>query len=91
MLFRITLQDYTGNSALPPPDLSVEMMPTDKFQPNSNYVQVISAIYFVMAYAPFVSFICALTVGEKEKKISESMQMMGLHDGAKTYVQGRPD
>ncbi|KAK3091975.1 hypothetical protein FSP39_024134 [Pinctada imbricata] len=82
------LRDFSGNAAAAYPDISVQMMPKDKYQPSTSYIQILSAIYFVMAYAPFISFLCALLVVEKEKKIKEGMQMMGLNEVAHSMAIG---
>ncbi|XP_056019371.1 cholesterol transporter ABCA5-like isoform X3 [Ostrea edulis] len=57
-------------------------MPMDKYQPDTTYIQIISSIYFVLAYAQFVNFLTANIVNDKEKKIKEGMKMMGLRDSA---------
>ena len=53
-------------------------MPMNKYQPDTTYIQIISSIYFVLAYAQFVNFLTANIVNDKEKKIKEGMKMMGL-------------
>ena len=57
-------------------------MPLDKYQPDTSYIQIISSLYMVMAYAQFVNFLTANIVNDKEKKIKEGMKMMGLRDSA---------
>ncbi|XP_052071542.1 cholesterol transporter ABCA5-like [Mytilus californianus] len=66
----------------PLPDVTVEMLPKPSYKPDSTYIQVISSIYFVLAYSPFVNFLTVHLVAEKEKKIKEGMKMMGLRDSA---------
>ncbi|CAG2245460.1 ABCA5 [Mytilus edulis] len=66
----------------PLPDVTVEMLPKPSYKPDSTYIQVLSSIYFVLAYSPFVNFLTVHLVAEKEKKIKEGMKMMGLRDSA---------
>ncbi|XP_033748206.1 ATP-binding cassette sub-family A member 5-like isoform X2 [Pecten maximus] len=72
----------TGDSSFPLPDISVQMMPKPSYTPDTSYIQTISSIYFVIAYSPIVSYLTTNLVAEKEKKIKESMKMMGLRDSA---------
>lgn len=72
----------TGDSSYPRPDISVQMMPKPAYTPDTSYLQTISSIYFVIAYSPIVSYLTTNLVAEKEKKIKESMKMMGLRDSA---------
>ncbi|XP_060080116.1 cholesterol transporter ABCA5-like [Ylistrum balloti] len=72
----------TGDSSFPVPEISVQMMPKPSYTPDTSYLQTISSIYFVIAYSPFVSYLTTNLVAEKEKKIKESMKMMGLRDSA---------
>ncbi|OWF36066.1 ATP-binding cassette sub-family A member 5 [Mizuhopecten yessoensis] len=57
-------------------------MPKPSYTPDTSYLQTISSIYFVIAYSPFVSYLTTNLVAEKEKKIKESMKMMGMRDSA---------
>ena len=72
------IRKYGGNPNFEHPGISVQMLPKPQFQPDSNYIQVISSIYFVIAYSPLISFLAVNLVAEKEKKIKEGMRMMGL-------------
>ena len=72
------IRKYGGNPSFEHPGISVQMLPKPQFQPDSNYIQVISSIYFVIAYSPLISFLAVNLVAEKEKKIKEGMRMMGL-------------
>ncbi|XP_013402813.1 ATP-binding cassette sub-family A member 5 isoform X2 [Lingula anatina] len=64
------------------PDLMFQMMPKMKFTPNSDYIRILSGIFFVMAYSPFVSGLVVYLITEKEKKTKEAMRMMGMKDSA---------
>ena len=75
-LMRALLND----SSIAPARVSVQMMPKPGFTPNVNYIQVMGALFFVIAYSPFVNFLTVNLVAEKEKKIKEGMKMMGLRD-----------
>ncbi|XP_064604121.1 cholesterol transporter ABCA5-like [Liolophura sinensis] len=72
----------TGKSDIPFPDVSVELFPKTVYTPDTSYIQILSAIYFVIAYSPFINFLVVNLVTEKEKKIKEGMRMMGLRDSA---------
>ncbi|XP_062612170.1 cholesterol transporter ABCA5-like [Saccostrea cucullata] len=76
------LRSHFGITSIQPPDLSFQLMPLDKYQPDTSYIQIISSLYFVLAYAQFVNFLAANIVNDKEKKIKEGMKMMGLRDSA---------
>lgn len=76
------MRHHTGVTSLQPLDLSFQLMPMDKYQPDTSYIQIISSLYFVLAYAQFVNFLTANIVNDKEKKIKEGMKMMGLRDSA---------
>jgi ATP-binding cassette subfamily A (ABC1) protein 5 len=58
------------------------MMPKPEFHPDTSYIQIISSMYFIIAYSPFIMFLTVNLVAEKEKKIKEGMKMMGLRDSA---------
>ncbi|KAH3769106.1 hypothetical protein DPMN_170353 [Dreissena polymorpha] len=59
-------------------EVAVQMLPKPAFQTDTNYIQVISSMYFVLAYLPLISYFTVALVAEKEKKITEGMKMMGL-------------
>ncbi len=56
------------------------MMPKGSFTTNIEIIQLLSALYLVVAFAPYVGVLATLIVYEKEKKIKEGMRMMGLRD-----------
>ncbi|KAL4218252.1 ATP-binding cassette sub- A member 5 [Mactra antiquata] len=72
------IRDKMSLTSFPVPDVFVEMFPKPAFLQDSSYIQIISSMYFVIAYSPFISVLMALIVTEKEKKIKEGMKMMGL-------------
>ncbi|XP_041362811.1 ABC transporter A family member 1-like isoform X2 [Gigantopelta aegis] len=69
-----------NNVAFTMPNVSVQLMPKDKFTQSLESIQIGSAIYFVFAYCFFINFLCVDLVAEKERKIREGMKMMGLRD-----------
>ncbi|XP_014675754.1 PREDICTED: ATP-binding cassette sub-family A member 5-like, partial [Priapulus caudatus] len=75
------LQLKTGRAAATS-DVVVLMMPKPSHTPDVSYMQSLSSIYLVIAFAPFVSFLLVLLVTEKEMKIKETMKMMGMRDAA---------
>ena len=62
------------------PDVESCFLPKPSFQPQAEYLQTLTAIYMVIAYAPMVSIFVSNLVTEKEKKIKVGMKMMGLAD-----------
>ncbi|XP_052276886.1 ABC-type organic anion transporter ABCA8B-like isoform X3 [Dreissena polymorpha] len=62
--------------------VDITMLPKPGFVPDTTYMQVMSSLYFVVAYSPFINFLMVNLVAEKEKKIKEGMKMMGLRDAA---------
>ena len=70
----------TQNASMP--QLSVQMLPRPEFKPNTIVLQIMSSIYFVLAYSPFIAFLSVNLVTEKQKKIKEAMRMMGMRDSA---------
>ena len=77
----LCLQNLT-TTAVSLPSLFVQLFPKDTYQPDFSFLQTLSAIYFVIAYSPFVNYLTVAVVTEKEKKIREAMRMMGLRDSA---------
>ncbi|KAL4239790.1 ATP-binding cassette sub- A member 5 [Mactra antiquata] len=78
-LTKLVLNKTTDQSL---PDVNVQMMPKPGYIPDTSYIQIMSSLYFIIAYSPFINFLTVNLVAEKEKKIKESMKMMGLSDSA---------
>ena len=69
------------------PDFWVRMMPKAAlFKLSSNFPRILSVLYYVLMYAVFIGVLLSNLVYEKEKKIKESMLMMGMSNGAFWYV-----
>lgn len=55
-------------------------------QPGSVEVQkfphALISIYLVLAFTPFVSFLIVNVAAEKERRLKDTMSMMGLYDSA---------
>ncbi|XP_035262804.1 ATP-binding cassette sub-family A member 5 [Anguilla anguilla] len=47
-----------------------------------KFSHVVSSIYLVLAFTPFVSFLIANVAAEKEHRLKDAMRMMGLYDSA---------
>ena len=77
-LTRVTL----NRSDIKAPEVSIQMMPKPGFIPDTSYIQILSSLYFIIAYSPFINFLTVNLVAEKEKRIKEGMKMMGLRDAA---------
>ena len=78
----LLFQNLTAEPGVSLPSLFVQLYPKDSFTPDFSFLQTLSAIYFVIAYSPFVNYLTTAVVAEKEKKIREAMRMMGLRDSA---------
>ena len=61
-------------------ELHLRFMPTYDYLSSITALQILSGLYYVMAYAPFISFLTVSLVTEKEKRVKEAMRMMGLRD-----------
>ncbi|XP_066291529.1 cholesterol transporter ABCA5-like [Branchiostoma lanceolatum] len=75
----IKMQTNLTSTSLP--NYLVEMMPKPESS-GFSIISTISSIYFVLSYIPFVTTLTVYLVSEKEKKIKESMKMMGLNSMA---------
>ncbi|XP_038048297.1 ATP-binding cassette sub-family A member 5-like [Patiria miniata] len=69
------------NQSLPLPEVSVRMFPKDRFVQASAFPRLFSTIYYVLMYSIFVATLLSSIVYEKEKKIKETMLMMGMSSG----------
>lgn len=72
------IREQTGVSTFVVPDILVQMLPKSAFLQDTTYIQIISSMYFVIAYSPLITMLTVALVTEKEKKIKEGMRMMGL-------------
>ncbi|XP_061611305.1 ATP-binding cassette sub-family A member 5 isoform X4 [Phyllopteryx taeniolatus] len=76
------IQVRTKRSVWSEMDVSVVMMG----QPGSVEVQkfphALISIYLVLAFTPFVTFLIVNVAAEKERRIKDTMTMMGLYDSA---------
>ncbi|KAG7161468.1 ATP-binding cassette sub-family A member 5-like [Homarus americanus] len=63
------------------PSVTLENFPKEEYQSGGGLVlRSIVPLYMVFAWAQFIVYMLMLVVEEKEKKIKESMKMMGLRD-----------
>ncbi len=58
------------------------MMPKRSYTTDFEVIQILAAMYMVLAFSPYVAMLCAFIVYEKEKKIKEGMRMMGMREAA---------
>ncbi|KAK3894585.1 hypothetical protein Pcinc_001659 [Petrolisthes cinctipes] len=66
---------------VPPPTVLLQNFPRDSYvSSGGETLRAIVPLYMVFAWAQFIVYMMMLVVGEKEKKIKESMKMMGLRD-----------
>ncbi|XP_033122032.1 ATP-binding cassette sub-family A member 5-like [Anneissia japonica] len=68
-------------SQVPLPDAYTEMFPKGEYPGSPTALQTTTAVYFVLAYSPFVIVLLSKIVGEKEKKLTQSLKMMGMRTG----------
>lgn len=63
------------------PEITVENFPRGRYESNGAMtLRNIVPLYMVFAWAQFIVYMMMLVVEEKEKKLKESMKMMGLRD-----------
>ncbi|KAG0725814.1 ATP-binding cassette sub-family A member 5 [Chionoecetes opilio] len=63
------------------PDVILENFPRGRFESSGGLtLRNIVPLYMVFAWAQFILYMMMLVVEEKEKKLKESMKMMGLRD-----------
>jgi len=67
-------------------EVKVQMLPKSAFKGSFSYIQIISSMYYVLAFIPLVAFFVSALVTEKQKKIKEGMKMMGLKNSVFWYV-----
>lgn len=59
----------------------LQNFPKDRYESSGGMtLRNIVPLYMVFAWAQFIIYMMMLVVEEKEKKIKESMKMMGLRD-----------
>ena len=61
--------------------------PKGKWTSDFRFIQYFASIYLVIAFTPFVSFLTVSVVAEKEKKIKETLRMVGMRDSAYWYAR----
>ncbi len=69
------------NETIPLPDVSVRMFPKGGYVSTSPSIRVVSSVYYIMMYLIFIGVLLSVLVYEKEKKIKETMLMMGMNNG----------
>lgn len=80
-LIDIAIIRMTTNKAAEVPNVMLENFPKDSYESNGGLIlRNIVPLYMVFAWAQFIVYLMNLVVEEKEKKIKESMKMMGLRD-----------
>ncbi|XP_072168499.1 cholesterol transporter ABCA5-like [Diadema setosum] len=76
------LRLVTGNFSLPIPDIAVEMMPKGQYNYPIDSLRITASAYIVLAYMPFTAVLMTVLVAEKEYKIKECMNIMGMRNTA---------
>ncbi|XP_069935833.1 cholesterol transporter ABCA5 isoform X2 [Cherax quadricarinatus] len=80
-LIDTTIIRMKTNTTIGIPNVILENFPKESYESNGGFVlRNIVPLYMVFAWAQFIVYLMNLVVEEKEKKIKESMKMMGLRD-----------
>ncbi|XP_071963813.1 cholesterol transporter ABCA5-like [Antedon mediterranea] len=66
---------------VPLPKIFTQMFPKGEYPGSPSALQTTTAVYFVLSYSPFIVALLAKIVNEKEKKLTQSLQMMGMRTG----------
>ncbi|XP_074647073.1 cholesterol transporter ABCA5-like [Tubulanus polymorphus] len=69
---------WKSNETIPKQRYQVKMMPKDAHYPSIQVLQILYSIYIPMSYTPFLTYLVVYLVYDKERKIKETMQIMGL-------------
>ncbi|XP_033629986.1 ATP-binding cassette sub-family A member 5-like isoform X1 [Asterias rubens] len=69
------------NETISLPDVSVRMFPKGAFVLTSPTIRVVNSLYYIMMYLVYIGVLLSVLVYEKEKKIKETMLMMGMNNG----------
>ncbi|XP_072019069.1 cholesterol transporter ABCA5-like [Amphiura filiformis] len=67
---------------LPYPTISFQMFPKGEYEVGVETVKLVSSLYYIIMFTPFIAILLSSLVGEKEKKIKECMKIMGLKETA---------
>uniref|UniRef100_T1JC73 ABC transporter domain-containing protein n=1 Tax=Strigamia maritima TaxID=126957 RepID=T1JC73_STRMM len=62
------------------PDVHLMLFPKGRYVASTEYLRSFVPLYVVLSFSSYVTYVVILIVGEKEKKIRETMKMMGLKD-----------
>lgn len=77
----MALTNLTTAANLQVPNVTLENFPRGSYLTDGGTVlRAIVPLYMVFAWAQFIIYMMMLVVEEKEKKLKESMKMMGLRD-----------
>ncbi|KAK7058691.1 ATP-binding cassette sub- A member 5 [Halocaridina rubra] len=81
LLIDTSIIRLTSGIDVPLPSVTLQHFPRDKYTDGGTVaLRSIIPLYMVFAWAQFIVYMLMLVVEEKEKKIKESMKMMGLRD-----------
>nr|XP_006816830.1 PREDICTED: ATP-binding cassette sub-family A member 5-like [Saccoglossus kowalevskii] len=61
------------------PQIQMQLLPKPEYTTDITQLQIMNSLYLVMAFSPFLGILISSLVYEKEKKIKETMKMMGLN------------
>ncbi|XP_064640640.1 cholesterol transporter ABCA5-like isoform X2 [Lineus longissimus] len=82
-LINTALSRVMGNvTNLKLPSVSIQLLPKFQFKPSIAALRGLTAIILVFSYSPLINFLLVNLVAEKEKKIRETMRIMGTLDAA---------
>lgn len=63
-------------------DVTAVMMGQPSWVDVHKFPRALISIYLVLAFTPFVTFLIVNVAAEKERRIKDTMAMMGLYDSA---------
>ena len=71
-----------SNQSLAMPDFDVRMFPKASYVQPASTTRVIASVYYVIMYTVYITVLLSYMVYEKEKKVKETMLIMGMSRGA---------
>ncbi|XP_051925524.1 ATP-binding cassette sub-family A member 5 [Hippocampus zosterae] len=76
------IQMHTNRAVWTELDVTAVMMGQPSWVDVHKFPRALISIYMVLAFTPFVTFLIVNVAAEKERRIKDTMAMMGLYDSA---------
>ncbi|XP_041473129.1 cholesterol transporter ABCA5-like isoform X4 [Lytechinus variegatus] len=80
MVEHLMVKLVTGDDSLAMPDVDIRMFPKGQYDYSVDSLRITVSVYIVLAYMPFTAVLLTTLVVEKERKIKEVMNIMGLNN-----------